>query len=885
MSCLSPLTFDAVPFPIAHVSLDGVVRRANRAFAALAGRAERDLMSVPVESLFTPALTPDEARALRDVVRGETAEAELRKCVLRADAPPLPITLRYTVLRSVDGRAHCGVVMLDPPDEPGRREDLDRVAKVVSGETGEPFFRSLLVEMTTALGTDFAFIAELDQGDPPSVSRTVAAIDRGQAISNFEYRLAGTPCEQLVEGGMCAFPSGVQAIFPEDEGLRRLGIEAYVGVRLHNSRQKAFGLVVMLDRKPLADVGRVQSMLRIFAPRVAAELERIQVEQELRRSERYLSEAQRIAHLGNWIYDPDDDRIFASEEAVRICGLGQAPRAIAARDFFRVVHADDRAEVRHVLGRAARDGRSVEIAFHVGEAAGDPLRVVELRAEPVVPADRDRRRMCGTIQDVTDRQSATEELRKLSMAIEQAADQIVITDSLGTIEYVNRAFETMTGYTSAEAIGGNPRILKSGLQAPAFYRELWDTLTRGEVFRGVFINRKKNGEVYYEEKTVTPIRNPKGEIAHYVATGTDITERRLAAEGEARLHDALRAAATEWRITFDSMPTAIVVVESDGSIRRLNHAASSLLRGRPADVVGQPLERFGDREPWATALSLLRAIAAGRTVPAVEIGADGTTWEISLTTAGAQSGNQVILVIRDITRTVALRESLRKSETMSAMGALVAGVAHEARNPLFGISATLDAFEKSLGASGCDHGKYMGVLRRELGRLNLLMHELLEYGRPLDLDLGENALATIVERTLESCELMASEKGVLLESTVGPGTKLWCDGSKVEQAVRNLVENAIQHSPAGRRVVVREASDPKGRLAGCEVLDEGPGFDARDLAQIFEPFHSRRRGGTGLGLAIVERVIEQHQGRVRASNREGGGACVSILLPIAEAGS
>ncbi|HEY0593372.1 MAG TPA: PAS domain S-box protein, partial [Thermoanaerobaculia bacterium] len=527
-------------------------------------------------------------------------------------------------------------------------------------------------------------------------------------------------------------------------------------------------------------------------------------------------------------------------------------------------------------------GAPLDIVFRVGPADGS-ARTVELRGELAFPSSPSGKRMCGTLQDVTDRESATEELRKLSMAIEQAADQIVITDSLGTIEYVNRAFEKMTGYTRQEAIGANPRILKSGLQAPSFYSDLWDTLTRGDVFRGVFINRRKNGEIYYEEKTVTPIRNPKGEIAKYVATGTDITDRRLAEEEQSRLHDALRAAATEWRITFDSMPSAITVLDADGVIQRVNHAASSLLRARPADVVGHSLERVAAHEPWLTARSLLDAIAERKSIPPVEIRAGSVTWDVSLTTVGAPGGHQVILVIRDVTHTVALQESLRRNERMSAMGALVAGVAHEARNPLFGISATLDAFEKSLRSGVSDHERYMGVLRRELGRLNRLMHELLEYGRPLDLDLADHELAGIVEKALEACELMASARGVLLANAVDRGIRLWCDGPKVEQAVRNLVENAIQHSPAGRSVTVTGIADEKARLAGCEVVDEGSGFEPLDLPQVFEPFFSRRRGGTGLGLAIVERVIEQHGGRAAATNRSGGGACVSILLPVAEA--
>jgi PAS domain S-box-containing protein len=539
--------------------------------------------------------------------------------------------------------------------------------------------------------------------------------------------------------------------------------------------------------------------------------------------------------------------------------------------------------VRQAFDAALRAVAPLEIEFRVG--AGDAPRVVELRGEFSLTLGRRVGRMHGTLQDVTDRERATEELRKLSMAIEQAADQIVITDASGTIEYVNRAFEKMTGYSRQEAIGQNPRILKSGLQAPAFYRELWDTLARGEVFRGVFINRKKNGEIYYEEKTLTPVRNPQGEITKYIASGTDITERRLAEEEQSRLEEAVRHAAAEWRLTFDSMQSAIMVLGPDGVVRRVNHAASSLLRARPADIVGRGLDEIAHHEPWLTTRSLVDAIREHQTIPPVEIrdAAAGVTWEISLTLAGAQLGNQTLVVIRDITRTVQLQESLRRSETMSAMGALVAGVAHEARNPLFGISGTLDAFERSLNSGGNDPQRYLTVLRRELGRLNQLMHELLAYGRPLELDLSDNRLLVIADRAIHQCQSMAAEKGVILESEMTAAQPpVRCDPLKIEQVLRNLVENAVQHSDRGQRVIVRPLLEESAQLAGCQVVDHGEGFNPVDLDQVFEPFFSRRRGGTGLGLSIVQRVVEQHGGKVAVSNREEGGARVSVLLPIAK---
>jgi two-component system cell cycle sensor histidine kinase/response regulator CckA len=124
------------------------------------------------------------------------------------------------------------------------------------------------------------------------------------------------------------------------------------------------------------------------------------------------------------------------------------------------------------------------------------------------------------------RRDAEDTLRRLYSAIEQSADMVVITDGSGAIEYVNPAFEEATGYSRAEVMGKTPRILKSGEQSPKIYRELWETILAGKVFRGVVVNRKKSGESYIAEKTITPVRNTEGQVTHFISNDKDITEQR-----------------------------------------------------------------------------------------------------------------------------------------------------------------------------------------------------------------------------------------------------------------------------------------------------------------------------------------------------------------------
>ncbi|MGC2193182.1 MAG: ATP-binding protein [Terriglobales bacterium] len=124
------------------------------------------------------------------------------------------------------------------------------------------------------------------------------------------------------------------------------------------------------------------------------------------------------------------------------------------------------------------------------------------------------------------RREVEDTFRTLYSAVEQSADMVLITDSAGTIEYVNPAFEKLTGYSRPEVIGQTPRILKSGEQGADFYRGLWGKIGAGEIYRGVLVNRKKTGESFVIEKTITPVRNTAGRVTHYISNDRDISERR-----------------------------------------------------------------------------------------------------------------------------------------------------------------------------------------------------------------------------------------------------------------------------------------------------------------------------------------------------------------------
>ncbi|HLG21413.1 MAG TPA: diguanylate cyclase, partial [Candidatus Manganitrophaceae bacterium] len=216
--------------------------------------------------------------------------------------------------------------------------------------------------------------------------------------------------------------------------------------------------------------------------------------------------------------------------------------------------------------------------------------------------DKDQKRFPGRSRTSEARRAelkrAEEEMRKLSHAVEQSDDSVVITDKDGVIEYDNPAFERRTGYSKKEALGQTPRIVKSGKQGDAFYERLWKTISEGEVFRGILVNKKKTGELYYEEKTITPLKDGRGVITHYVSTGKDITERMRAEEERARLVAILEA-------TTD----LVAIANIHGEVVYINSAGWKMLGANEVKDISK-MSIAGICPEWA------RAIVLGEGIPA-----------------------------------------------------------------------------------------------------------------------------------------------------------------------------------------------------------------------------------------------------------------------------
>ena len=351
---------------------------------------------------------------------------------------------------------------------------------------------------------------------------------------------------------------------------------------------------------------------------------------------------------------------------------------------------------------------------------------------------------------------------------------------------------------------------------------------------------------------------------------------------------ALAQSASEWRRTFDAIDSPVMILDLEGRMVRANATVRALTgKGAASGVTGRAVTSMGDSEPWATASRVAAATRKTRSARSAEAHdpASGRSWDVSAYLMETEEGGdgRIIVVAKDTTRLLELRETLRREENMTAMGALVAGVAHEVRNPIFAISSTLDAFEARFGdAPGLE--KYFPVLRREVERLGHLMRDLLDYGRPPQMETSAVSLRDVVADAIrDCCEAGEEAKEVTVVNDVSAALPpVVVDPKRMAQVFHNVIHNAILHTPAGGKVVVNASPRVVSgrRYVECSVRDSGPGFRPEDLPHVFRPLFTRRPGGTGLGLAIAQRIVEKHGGSILAGNAPQGGGLVTVRIPL-----
>ncbi|MFN2286618.1 MAG: PAS domain S-box protein, partial [Anaerolineae bacterium] len=609
-------------------------------------------------------------------------------------------------------------------------------------------------------------------------------------------------------------------------------------------------------------------------------------EQELQESEirfRTLSES---AILG--VYIIQNQRFqYVNPAMSNIFGY-TAQELLNMTSSLMLIHPDDRGLVAESLRRRV-DGEQETAHYTVRGIRKDGAMInVEILGRRIEHAGRPA--VMGNLIDITENKLAEAERMRLATVIEQVGETVIITDSSGSIVYVNPHFETATGYTAKEAIGQNPRLIKSGLHDEDFYRDLWRTITAGCIWQGNIINRRKDGQLYHEATSIFPIRNTEGKIVNYASVKRDITAQVRAAEEREKLSKQIQESAEQIHQIMNTVPEGVLLLDSQRHVVTHNPVAdqylTTLTDGVDSDQThplthlgGRPIEEFLTTPPhglWHEVSAKRRhfqiAARAVETNPLME------GW---------------VIVLRDVTQEHENQQNIQRQERLAGIGQLAAGIAHDFNNIIAVIMLYSQMSLRQPDLS--DKLKERLTIISEQGqRASELINQILDFSRSSILDLRPLDVLPVLKETVRLWQRILPED-IRVELNYQTDTyTINADPTRIQQVLMNLAINARDAMPDGgilsvdlaRLRVTNRKSAPlsdlnPGEWVRITVADTGNGIPDDVLPYIFEPFFTTKAPGegAGLGLAQVYGIMMQHEGHIDVQSQVGAGTVFSLYLP------
>ncbi|ALG73620.1 histidine kinase [Azospirillum thiophilum] len=329
-----------------------------------------------------------------------------------------------------------------------------------------------------------------------------------------------------------------------------------------------------------------------------------------------------------------------------------------------------------------------------------------------------------------------------------------------------------------------------------------------------------------------------------------------------------------------SIADGVIAVDRAGQVTAVNPAAAAMVGVTAAEVIGKPYDSLF-KPDGQFASPLLDTLKTGQPHVGVTLDFPGTRQTLHLNVSSSLLRNSrseaigAVVVLKDLTEQRRLRTQIMRADRLAALGELVAGLAHEVRNPLTSIRGFMQFLETSDDVK--EWQRYAPLIVRQVDSLNRLVTELLEFGRPRPPTIRPVQLNDLIREV----SLLAGRKSnarITLDLAADL-PQVEADGEALKQVVLNLIINAIQATPDTGIIAISTAA-PDGREAVIAVSDDGEGIAPENVDKVFDPFFSTKPNGTGLGLAMAHRIVDAHHGTIAIASTPGAGTVVTLRIPF-----
>ncbi len=334
---------------------------------------------------------------------------------------------------------------------------------------------------------------------------------------------------------------------------------------------------------------------------------------------------------------------------------------------------------------------------------------------------------------------------------------------------------------------------------------------------------------------------------------------------------------------LSSVGSGVISCDKRGIIVTVNPTARRLLARDEEDLVAFPLAKvFESHGELVRAAELVLRGEQGRATLETGLEADGRPLSVAVRISPHRSRGKtvgIVITLEDLTEVKDLTEQLLRADKLSGLGELVAGVAHEVRNPLGVIKASVQMLEAEMD-QGCQDAELTHVMAQEIDRLDSVVNALLDFGRPSQSRFGPVDAKRVLGEVVLLTKQFARQQNINVSTEMPDGLPaIWADEDRLKQIFVNLISNAIQAMPEGGGLTI--AAMARDGFLRISFTDTGIGIAPEEKERIFDPFHTTRAEGSGLGLSIVHRIVDAHNGFITADSEPGKGSTFTVGLPLA----